>query len=50
MFSTYAACDDGLVWMANNIASRVVGTGVVQFCMADERSLTLTEARHVLSL
>ena len=25
MFSTYAACDGGLVWMANNTLSKVVG-------------------------
>ncbi|GFS42430.1 hypothetical protein Acr_00g0079830 [Actinidia rufa] len=42
MFSTYAPCE-GRVWMANNTASGVVGKGSVQFCMADGRSVTLTE-------
>ena len=50
MFSTYAACDGGLVWMANNKLTRVVGKGVVRFPMANGRSLTLTEVRHVLNL
>ncbi|GFZ21899.1 hypothetical protein Acr_29g0010610 [Actinidia rufa] len=42
VFSTYAACE-GRIWMANNTASRVVGRGFVRFCMADMRSMTLTE-------
>ncbi|GFS42838.1 hypothetical protein Acr_00g0081980 [Actinidia rufa] len=42
MFSTNAACE-GHVWMANNIASRIVGRGSVRFRMADRRSMTLTE-------
>ena len=25
MFSIYAACDDGLVWMVNNTTNRVIG-------------------------
>ena len=29
MFSTYAPCNDGLVWMMNNITSIVVGKGSV---------------------
>ena len=49
MFSTYVACE-GLVWMVNNTANRVVGKGTVQFHMTDERSLTLTEVRHVPNL
>ncbi|GFZ05422.1 hypothetical protein Acr_17g0009940 [Actinidia rufa] len=49
MFSTYAACE-GRIWMANNTASRVVGRGSVRFCMADGRSVTLTEVRHVPNL
>ena len=49
MFSTYATCE-GLVRMANNPAKRVVGKETFQFCMADRRSLTLTEVRYVLSL
>ncbi|GFS36195.1 plant UBX domain-containing protein 2 [Actinidia rufa] len=42
VFSTYAACK-GRIWMANNTSSRVVGRGSVRFCMADGRSVTLTE-------
>ncbi|GFS44407.1 hypothetical protein Acr_00g0090160 [Actinidia rufa] len=49
VFSTYAACE-GRIWIANNTASRVVGKGSVQFRMADERSVTLTEVRHVPNL
>ena len=36
--------------MANNIPSRVIGEGVVWFCMVDGRSLILTKVRHVPSL
>ena len=50
MFSTYVVCDGGLVWMANNMANKVVGKGSVRFCMADRKSLTLTDVRHVPSL
>ncbi|GFS32922.1 hypothetical protein Acr_00g0025370 [Actinidia rufa] len=49
VFSTYAACE-GRIWMANNTASRVVGRGSVRFHMADGRSVTLTEVRHVPNL
>ncbi|GFZ06882.1 P-loop containing nucleoside triphosphate hydrolases superfamily protein [Actinidia rufa] len=49
VFSTYAACE-GRIWMANNTASRVVGKGSVRFRMTDERSVTLTEVRHVPNL
>ncbi|GFZ08300.1 hypothetical protein Acr_20g0001080 [Actinidia rufa] len=49
VFSTYAACE-GRIWMANNTASRVVGRGTVRFRMADGRSVTLTEVRHVPNL
>ena len=49
VFSTYAACE-GRVRMANNTASRVVGKGSVRFRMADGRSVTLTEVRHVPNL
>ncbi|GFY81184.1 hypothetical protein Acr_01g0009930 [Actinidia rufa] len=49
VFSTYAACE-GCIWMANNTASRVVGNGSVRFCIADGRSVTLTEVRHVPNL
>ncbi|GFY95000.1 hypothetical protein Acr_10g0003850 [Actinidia rufa] len=49
VFSTYAACE-GRIWMANNTASRVVGRGSVWFRMADGRSVTLTEVRHVPNL
>ncbi|GFZ16963.1 hypothetical protein Acr_26g0002330 [Actinidia rufa] len=49
VFSTYAACE-GHIWMANNTASRVVGRGSVRFRMADGRSMTLTEVRHVPNL
>ncbi|GFY96511.1 hypothetical protein Acr_11g0008170 [Actinidia rufa] len=42
VFSTYAPCE-GRIWMTNNIASRVVGRGSVQFRMANGRSVTLTE-------
>ncbi|GFZ21518.1 hypothetical protein Acr_29g0006800 [Actinidia rufa] len=49
MFSTYAACE-GLVRMANNTTNKVVGKGTVQFRMADGRSVTLTEVRHVPKL
>ncbi|GFY98604.1 hypothetical protein Acr_13g0000050 [Actinidia rufa] len=45
VFSTYAACE-GRIWMANNTSSRVVGRGSVRFCMADGRSVTLTEWRN----
>ncbi|GFZ18909.1 hypothetical protein Acr_27g0006480 [Actinidia rufa] len=37
-------------WMANNTASRVVGRWSVRFCMANGRSVTLTEVRHVPNL
>ena len=37
IFFTYAACE-GLVQMTNNMANIVVGKGIVQFCMGDERS------------
>ncbi|GFY90898.1 hypothetical protein Acr_07g0010940 [Actinidia rufa] len=49
MFSTYAACE-GLVRMANNTTNKVVGKGTVRFRMADGRSVTLTEVRHVPKL
>ncbi|GFZ17267.1 hypothetical protein Acr_26g0005370 [Actinidia rufa] len=49
VFSTYAACE-GRIWMANNTSSRVVGRGSVRFRMADGRSVTLTEIRHVPNL
>ncbi|GFZ13815.1 thioesterase superfamily protein [Actinidia rufa] len=49
VFSTYAACE-GRIWMANNTCSRVVGRGSVRFRMADGRSVTLTEVRHVPNL
>ncbi|GFS39374.1 transcription regulator [Actinidia rufa] len=49
VFSTYVACE-GRIWMANNTASRVVGRGSVRFRMADGRSVTLTEVRHVPNL
>ncbi|GFZ20315.1 hypothetical protein Acr_28g0010200 [Actinidia rufa] len=43
------ACE-GRIWMANNTSSRVVGRGSVRFRMADGRSVTLTEVRHVPNL
>ncbi|GFZ21369.1 Calcineurin-like metallo-phosphoesterase superfamily protein [Actinidia rufa] len=49
VFPTYAACE-GRIWMANNTASRVIGRGTVRFRMADGRSVTLTEVRHVPNL
>ena len=49
MFSTFAVCE-GLIRMANDKINKVVGKGIVQFCMKDGRSLTLTEVRHVPSL
>ncbi|GFS39143.1 hypothetical protein Acr_00g0061300 [Actinidia rufa] len=49
VFSTYAACE-GRIWMANNTSSRVVSRGSVRFRMADGRSVTLTEVRHVPNL
>ncbi|GFS30789.1 hypothetical protein Acr_00g0014080 [Actinidia rufa] len=49
VFSTYAACE-GRIWLANNTSSRVVGRGSIRFCMADGRSVTLTEVRHVPNL
>ncbi|GFZ18508.1 phytochrome and flowering time regulatory protein [Actinidia rufa] len=49
VFFTYAACE-GRIWMANNTSSRVVGRGSVRFRMADGRSVTLTEVRHVPNL
>ncbi|GFS31874.1 hypothetical protein Acr_00g0019650 [Actinidia rufa] len=49
VFSTYAACEER-IWMANNTSSRVVGRGSVRFRMADGRSMTLTEVRHVPNL
>ncbi|GFS37413.1 terpenoid cyclases/Protein prenyltransferases superfamily protein [Actinidia rufa] len=42
VFFAYAPCE-GRIWMANNTSSRVVGRGSVQFYMADEKSVTLTE-------
>ncbi|GFZ14252.1 hypothetical protein Acr_24g0004420 [Actinidia rufa] len=47
--STYAACE-GRIWIANNMSSTVVGRGSVRFCIADGRSVTLTEVRHVPNL
>ncbi|GFS31562.1 hypothetical protein Acr_00g0018110 [Actinidia rufa] len=49
VFFTYAACE-GRIWMANNTSSRVVGRGSVRFCIADRRSMTLTEVRYVPNL
>ncbi|GFS37114.1 hypothetical protein Acr_00g0049960 [Actinidia rufa] len=49
VFSTYAACE-GRIWMANNTSSRVIGRESVRFRMADRRSVTLTEVRHVPNL
>ena len=49
MFSTYTTCE-GLVRMANNTTNKVVGKGTVRFRMADGRSVTLTEVRHVPKL
>ena len=45
VFSTYAACE-GLVRMASNTASRVIGKWLVRFCMADGRFVILTEVRQ----
>ncbi|GFY95439.1 hypothetical protein Acr_10g0008240 [Actinidia rufa] len=42
VFSTYATCE-GLVWMTNNTANRVIGKGTVWFHMTNERSMTLIE-------
>ncbi|GFZ02093.1 hypothetical protein Acr_15g0007020 [Actinidia rufa] len=42
-----AASDDGKSDWVLDSASRVVGRGSVQFRMADGRSVTLTEVRHV---
>ncbi|GFZ09150.1 hypothetical protein Acr_20g0009580 [Actinidia rufa] len=42
LFSTYAVCE-GRIWIANNTASRVIGKGSIRFCMADRRSVMLTE-------
>ncbi|GFZ21458.1 hypothetical protein Acr_29g0006200 [Actinidia rufa] len=49
VFSTYAPCE-GRIWMANNTSSRIVGRGSVRFRMANGRSMTLTEVRHVPNL
>ncbi|GFY85309.1 hypothetical protein Acr_04g0000470 [Actinidia rufa] len=49
VFSTYTPCE-GRIWMANNTSSRVVGRGSVRFRMADGRSVTLTEVRHVFNV
>ncbi|GFZ16892.1 hypothetical protein Acr_26g0001620 [Actinidia rufa] len=49
VFSTYAACERR-IWMANNTSIKVVGRGSVQFRMAEERSVTLTEVGHVPNL
>ena len=43
MLFTYTTCDGGLVYMANNTPSRVVGKGSVKLLMTNWRSLTLTE-------
>ncbi|GFZ00193.1 hypothetical protein Acr_13g0015920 [Actinidia rufa] len=42
VFSTYKACE-GHVWMTNNMATRVIGKGLVRFCMAGGRSMMLAE-------
>ncbi|GFS43503.1 hypothetical protein Acr_00g0085520 [Actinidia rufa] len=49
VFSTYAPCE-GRIWLANNTSSRVVDKGSVRFRMADGRSVTLIEVRHVPNL
>ncbi|GFY87494.1 hypothetical protein Acr_05g0011330 [Actinidia rufa] len=49
MFSTYATCK-GLLRMAKNTTNKAVGKGTVRFRMADGRSVTLTEVRHVPKL
>lgn len=49
VFSTYAPCE-GRIWMANNTSSRVVSRGSIWFRMANGRSVTLTEVRHVPNL
>ena len=49
MFSIHAACEV-LARIANNTTNRIVGKGMIQFRMADRRSLTLTEVRHISSL
>ncbi|GFS43238.1 hypothetical protein Acr_00g0084320 [Actinidia rufa] len=49
VFSTYATCER-CIWMANNTASRVVSKGSIRFCMADGRSVTLTEGKKTRGL
>ncbi|GFS40723.1 hypothetical protein Acr_00g0070110 [Actinidia rufa] len=40
VFSTYAACEE-LVWMANNMANKVVGKRIIRFYMEDGSGRTL---------
>lgn len=46
-FTTYEAYDGGIVRMANNSASRVVGKGIVRFRRPDGKTLRLSGVRHV---
>ncbi|GFY97924.1 hypothetical protein Acr_12g0004650 [Actinidia rufa] len=46
VFSTYAACE-GCIWVANNIASRVVDKGSVQFCITEGSGGTLRVSKEI---
>ena len=46
-FITYQSIDDGLVYMGNDISSKVVGIGSIRIRMFDGTVLILADVSHV---
>ena len=46
-FITYQSIDDGVVYMGNDISSKVVGIGSIRIKMFDGTVKILTDVRHV---
>jgi hypothetical protein len=49
-FITYQSIDDGVVYMGNDISSKVVGIGSIRIKMFDGTIEILTDVRHVPEL
>jgi hypothetical protein len=49
-FITYQSIDDGVVYMRNDISSKVVGIGSIRIKMFDGTVKILTDVRHVPDL
>ena len=46
-FADYQTCDGGLVRMANNMTSRIVGKGTVRYRTSRGKDVKFTDVRHV---